>query len=197
MKQGRIFKKRGISSVQFSCSVMSGSLQPHGLQHAGFPVLHHLLGFAQIISTESMMPSNHLILSLSLPLLPSIFPSIRVFSWVGSLHQVGQSFGASASASVLPMSIQGWFPLGLTGLISLLSKGFWRVFSRTTVWKHQFFGAQASLWGNSYRYMTTGKTIALTMRTFAGKVMSLLFNTLFRLVIAFLPRSRHLLISWL
>ena len=129
---------------------MSNSLQPHGLQHAGFPVLHHLLGFAQIISTESMMPSNHLILSLSLPLLPSIFPSIRVFSWVGSLHQVGQSFGASASASVLPVDIQAWFPSGLTGFISLLSKGFSRVFSRTTVWKHQFFGVQLSLWCNSH-----------------------------------------------
>ena len=103
-----------------------------------------------------------------------------------------------ASASVLPMSIQGWFPLGLTGLISLLSKGLSGVFSSTIVWKHQFFGTQPSLWSNSHICTRLlGKTVALTIWTFVGKVMSLLFNMLSRLVIAFLPRSKHLLISWL
>ena len=110
----------------------------------------------------------------------------------------GQSIGVSASASVLPMNIQDWFPLGWTGWISLQSKGLSRVFSKTTVQKHQFFSAQLSLWSSSHiPYMTTGKTIALTRRTFVGKVMSLLFNKLSRLVITFLPRSKCLLISWL
>ena len=106
----------------------------------------------------------------------------------------GQSIGVSASISVLPMNIQDWFPLGWTGWISLQSKGLSRVFSNTTVQKHQFFGAQLQL---SHPYMTTGKTIALTRQTFVGKVMSLLFNMLSRLVITFLPRSKRLLISWL
>ena len=72
-----------------------------------------------------------------------------------------------------------------------------KFFPNTTVQKHQFFGAQLSLWSNSHPYMTTGKPIALTIKTFVNKVMSLLFNTLSRLVIAFLPKSKHLLISWL
>ena len=110
----------------------------------------------------------------------------------------GQSTEASASASVLPMNIQDWFPSGLTGLISLQSKRLSRVFSNTTVQKHQFFCTQFSLWSKSYHpYMTIRKTIALTRRTFVGKVMSLLFNILSSLVIAFLPRSKCLLISWL
>ena len=108
----------------------------------------------------------------------------------------GQSIGVSASTSVLPMIIQGWFPLGLTGLISWQSKGLSKVFSNTTVQKHQgaqlFFIVQLS-----HPYMTTGKTIALTRWTFVSKIMSLLFNMLFRLVITFLPRSKCLLISWL
>ena len=109
----------------------------------------------------------------------------------------GQSIGASALALVLPMNIQDWFHLGLTGLISLQSKRLSRVFSNTTVQKHQFFSTQPSLRSNSHPYMTTGKTVALTRQTFVGKVMSLLFNMLSRLVITYLPRSKHLLISWL
>ena len=96
------------------------------------------------------------------------------------------------------MNTQDWSPLGWTGWISLQSKGLSRVFSNTTVQKHQFFGAQFFLIVQlSYPYMTTGKTITLTRWTFVGKVMSLLFNMLSRLVITFLPRSKHLLISWL
>ena len=106
----------------------------------------------------------------------------------------GPSIGASASASVLSMNIQDWFPLGQTGWISLLSKGLSRVFSNTTVQKHQFFSVQLSLWSNSHSH---GKTIALTRWTFVGKVMSLLLNMLSRFVTAFLPKSKHLLISWL
>jgi len=115
-----------------------------------------------------------------------------------SFASSGQSIGASTSASVLPMNSQDWFPLELTGWISLQTKGLSKVFSNTTVQKHQFFQAQPSLWSNSHlHHMTTGKTIALTTWTFVGKVMSLLFNMLSRLVLAFLPRSKHLLISWL
>ena len=109
-----------------------------------------------------------------------------------------QGVGASASASILPMNIQGLFPLGLTDLISLLSKGLSRVSSHTTALKHQFFGAQPLFMVQPlHPYMTTGKTIALTRWTFAGKVMSLLFNGLSRFVITFLPKSKCLLISWL
>ena len=106
----------------------------------------------------------------------------------------GQRIGVSASASVLSMNIQDWFPLGWTGLI-LQSKGLSRVFSNTTVQKHQFFSAQLHV--PTLTYMTTGKPIALTIWIFVGKVMSLLFNMLSRLVITFLPRSKRLLISWL
>ena len=106
----------------------------------------------------------------------------------------GQSNGASAT--VLPMNIEGRLPLGLTGLISLQSKVLSRVFSNTTVQKHQFVQHSAFFMVQlSHPYMTTGKTIALTRRTFVGKVISLLFNMLSRFVIAFLPRNRSLLIS--
>ena len=112
-----------------------------------------------------------------------------------------QSIGVSASASVLPMNTQDWSPLGGTGWISLLSKRLSRVFSNTIVEKHPFFGAQLSLWSNSHIYTRLlEKTIALTRWTFVGKVMSLLFNMLSRLVTVFLAsilRSKRLLISWL
>ena len=110
----------------------------------------------------------------------------------------GQSTGASASASVLPMTIQSWFPLGLTDLISLQSNRLSRVFLQhhnskpSIIWLSAFFMVQLL-----HPYMTTGKTIALTILTFVGKVISLLFNTLSGFVIAFLPRSKRLLISWL
>ena len=106
----------------------------------------------------------------------------------------GQSIGASASASVLPMNIQDWFPLGWTGLISLQSKSLLQHHSSkaSILQRSAFFIVQLS-----YSYMTTGKTIALIRWTFFGKVMSLLFNMLSRLVIVFLPRSKCLLISWL
>ena len=98
---------------------------------------------------ELVMLSNHLILCCPLLLLPSVFPSIRVFSNESVLPIRWPRI--KASASVLPMNIQGWFPLGngLTGLSSLISKGLARIFSRTTIWKHQFFSIQ-SLWANSH-----------------------------------------------
>ena len=97
------------------------------------------------MSIESVMPSNHLILCRPLLLLPSIFPSIRVFPRSQFFASGGQSIGVSASTSVLPMNTQDWSPLGWTGWISLQSKGLPRVFSNTTVQKHQFFSAQLSL----------------------------------------------------
>ena len=104
-----------------------------------------------------------------------------------------QSIGASVSTSVLSFNILGRFPSELTGLISLLSKGLSRVFSSTTVQKHHIFSTQP--YGPTHICMPTGKTIALTLWTSVSKVMSLILNTLSRFIIAFLPRSKRLLIS--
>ena len=102
------------------------------------------------MSIELVMPSNHLILCHPLLLLLSIFPSIRVFSNESALRIRCQSIGVSASASVLPMNTQDWSPLGWAGWISLQSKGLSKVFSNTTLQKHQFFGAQLSSQSNSH-----------------------------------------------
>ena len=102
------------------------------------------------MSIELVMPSSHLILYCPLLLLPSVFPTIKVFSNESALHIGGQSIGVSASSTVLPMNTQDWSPLEWTGWISLQSKGLSRVFSNTTVQKHQFFGAQLSLQSNSH-----------------------------------------------
>ena len=107
-----------------------------------FTISHSLL---KLTSIELMMPSNHLILCCPLLFLPSIFPSIRVFSNESLLCIRWLSIEASASASVLPMNIQDWFPLGWTSWISLQFKGLSRVFSNTTVQKHPFFSTQLSL----------------------------------------------------
>ena len=104
----------------------------------------------KLISIESVMPSNHLILCLPLLLLPSIFPSIRVFSKELVLCIRWTNIGDWASASVLPMNIQDWFPLGWTVWISLQSKGLSKVFSNTTVQKPQFLSAELPLWSNSH-----------------------------------------------
>ena len=119
----------------------------------GYSVLHYLLEFAQIHVhwvSDAIQPSHSLLI-----LLPSIFPRIRVFSNESAFASGCQSIGASASASVLPMNIWDWFPLGLIGLIlkSLLSKGFSSIFSKTTIRKHQFFSAQPSLWANIKIYL--------------------------------------------
>ena len=145
----------------------------------GFPVLHHLLQFAQDhvhYVGDAIQPSH--------PLSPSPLSSFNLSQhqglsqWVSSLHQVTKSTGASVSALVLPVSIQGWFLLRLAGLISLLLKGLSGVFSNTIDQRHQFFGAWPSLRVQlSQLYMTTGKSIAVTIQTFVGRVMSLLFNT--------------------
>ena len=103
----------------------------------------------RFMSSESMMPSNHLILCRPLYSCLQSFPTSGSFSVSQFFSSGGQSIGFPASASVLPMNIQDWFPLGLTGWISLQSKGLSRVFSNTTLQKHQFFSAQLSLWSNS------------------------------------------------
>ena len=144
----------------------------------------------RIVSTEPVMPSNHLILCCPLLHLPSIFPRIRVFSNESILGiRWPKYWNFSFSKSVLLMNIQDWFSWGWTGWISLQSKGFSRVFSNTTIQKHQSFDTQLSF---PHPYITTRKTIALTGWTSVGKVMSLLFNMLSRLVITFLPRSKRL-----
>ena len=101
--------------------------------------------YVKLMSVELMMLSKHLILCCPHLLLPSVFPSIRVFSSESALCIRWPEYWSSASASVLPMNIQGWFPLRLIGLIFLLSKGLSRVLSSTPVQKHQFFGTQPSI----------------------------------------------------
>ena len=129
---------------------------------------------------------------------PQSFPASGTFPMSQMFASDNQKTTVSASTSVLPMSIQGWFPLKLTGLISLLSKRLSGIFSCTTVWKHQLFGTLPSLWFISHNHMwLLWKIIALTIQTFVGRLMSLLVNTLSRFVIAFLPRRNCLLISWL
>ena len=144
--------------------------------------------------TATLIPYNHLILCRPLLLLPSVFPSIRVFSHESALHiRWSKYWSFSFSPS---MNIQDWFPLGFTDLISLLSKGLSRVFSNTTVRKQQFM-LLGLLNGPTHLYVTTGKTIAVTIWTLAGKLMSLLFKTLSRFDIVILPRRKCLLISLL
>ena len=134
------------SWVEFSCSVMSNSLQPHGLQHARLPSSSPAPG-----ACSNSCPSSQwcppTILSSVTPFSSCLqsFPTSGSFPMSQFFASGGQSIGVSASASVLAMSIQDWFPLRLTGLISLQSKGISRVFPNTTVGKHQFFGAQLSL----------------------------------------------------
>ena len=104
----------------------------------------------KLMSIESVMPSNHFIICHLLLILPSSFPASESFPMSQLFESGGQSIGASASALVLPMNIKDWFPLGWTGWIFLQSKGLSRVFSNTTVQKHQFFGTQISLESNSH-----------------------------------------------
>ena len=162
----------------------------------GFSVLHHLPKLAQI-----HIPLSQSIISSSvIPFssCPQSFPGSGSFLMSQLCTSGGQSIGAWASASVLPVNIQDWFPLGWTGWISLQSKGLSRVFSNTTIQKASvvqcstFFMVQ-----HSHPYMTTGKTRALMMQTCVREVMSLLFNMLSRSVIAFLSRSKRVYISWL
>ena len=138
------------------------------------------------------MPSNCLIPCCPLLLLPSIFPSIRVFS-NESAHHIRWPEYWSFSFNISPSNEHPGLIFRTDWLDLLAVQGTLRVFFNTTVQKHQFFSTQPFLLSNSHPYMTTGKTIALTRWTFVGKVLSLLFNILSRFVITFLPRSKHLL----
>ena len=188
-----------LSAVQFSsvAQACANSLQPHGLQHARPPCPSPTPGVYQLLSIELVMPSNHLILCCHLLFLLQSFPASGCFPMSCLFASRGKSIGPSALASVFPMNIQGEFPLGLTGFISLQSKGLSRVYSSITIQRHQCFNAQVSLLSNSHICTWLLETTTLTVYTFVGKVMSLLFKMLSRLVIAFLPRSKHLLLLWL
>ena len=175
------------SSVQFSHSVMSDSLQPHGSQHTRPPCRSPLLEFTQTHVHWVCDASNYLILCSLLLLLPSIFPSIRIFSNESALHIQWPnywSFSFSISSSNEHPGLIS-FRMDWLDLQSHSPKA-------SILWHSAFFTVQLS-----HPYMTTGKTTSLTTRTFVGKVISLLLNMLSRLVITFLPRSKRLLISWL
>ena len=178
---------------------MSDSLTPWPVaRQASVPFTIYLSLF-KFMSIEPVMSSIYLILYCHFSCLQS-FPTSGYFPMNRQFTSGSQRIGASTLASVLPMNIQGWFPLGLIGLISLLSKGFSRVFSNTTIlWLKASFHQHSAFFmvQLSHLYMTSGKTIALTRWPIVGKVMSLLFNILSRFVIAFLPRSKGLLILWL
>ena len=138
-----------LSSVQFSLSVMSGSLRPHGLPHIRLPCPSPT---PRVYSNSySLTQWYHLTISSSVIPFPHLqsFPASGSFQMSQFFASGGQSIGLSASTSVLPMNIQDRFPLGWTGLISLLSNGLSRVFSNPTVQKHQFFSAKPSLQSNS------------------------------------------------
>ena len=168
----------------------------------GLPVHHQLLEFAQthVHRVGDAIQPSHPLLSPSPPAF-NLSQHQVLFQGVSSLHQVAKvlefqyfqfnwKYPIQYFHSVLPVNIQGWSPLGWTGWISLQSKGLSRVFSNT-VQNHQFFVTQLSLQSNSHIHTwPLEKTIGLTRWTFVGKVISLLFNILSRLVIIFLPRSK-------
>ena len=146
-----IFIFQGPLFLLFSCSVVSDSLRPHGLQHARLPSPSPSPGacsnscplswWCHPTISSSVVPFSFCLQSFS----ASGSFQMSQFFWSG-----GQSIGISASVSVLPMNNQGWCPLRWTGLISLQSKGLSRVFPNTTIQRHQFFGTQPSLWSNSH-----------------------------------------------
>ena len=158
---------------------MSDSLQPHEPQHDRPPCPSPTPGVH-----PNPCPSSqwcHAIISssvISFSSRPQSLPASGAFPMSQLFAPSGQSIGVSASASVLPMNTQDWSPLGWTVWISLQSKGLSRVFSNTTVQKHQFLLSSAFFTVQlSHPYMTTGKTVVLTRWTFVGKVMSLLFKS--------------------
>ena len=182
-------------SVAKSCPTLC---DPMDCSTPGFPVLHYLPELLKLMFIESVMPSNHLILCHSLLLLPSIIPSIRVFYNESILHIKWPKYWSFSFSISLFNEYSGlisfrtdWFDLlAVQGTLkSILQHRNSKV---SILQPSIFFIVQLS-----HPYMTTGKTIALTTWTFVLKVMSLLFKTLSRFVIAFLPRSKYLLISWL
>ena len=193
--------KRSIpfSSVQFILLVMSSFLCPHEPPHSRPPCPSR----TPRIYTNSCLLSQWCHPTISSSVIPfsscpQSFPASGSFQMSHFFISGGQSIGVSASPSVLLMNIQDWFPLGWTDWISLQSKGLSRVFSNTNSSKASILQCSAFFIVQlSHPYMTTGKTIVFIRWTFVGQEMSLLFNMPYRLVITFLPRSKHLLISWL
>ena len=183
-------------SVQFSSSVVSNSLRPHVPQDARPPCPSPTPGVHPNPYPESVMPSNHLILCHPLLPLPSIFPSIRVFSNESALcirwpKYWSFSFNISPSnehPGLISFRMDWLDLLAVQGTLNSLLQH--HSSNASVLQCSTFFTVQLS-----HPYMTTGKTIALTRRTFDDKVMSLLFNMLSRLVITFLPKSKCLLIS--
>ena len=187
--------KLSLSSVQFSRSVMSDSLRPHESQHAQASLsITNSWSSLKLMSIELVMPSSHLILCCPLLFLPPIPPSIRVFSNESTLPMRWPKYW-SFSFSIIPSKQHpgpisfrmDWLDLhAVQGTFKSLLQH--HSSKASILWCSAFFTVQLS-----HPYMTTGKTIALTSQTFVGKVMSLLLNMLSRLVITFLPRSKHLL----
>ena len=183
-------------SVQFSNSVVSNSLRPHGLHHSRLPCPSPTSRAYSLMSIASVMPSNQFILFSPLVLPPSIFPRIRVFSNESVLliwWPIYWSFSFCTSTSneysgLISFRIDRLDLLAVQGTLKSLLQHH---SSKASILQRSVFVIDQL----SHPYMTTGKTIALTRQNFVGKVMSLLFNMLSRLVIAFLPRSKRLLIS--
>ena len=180
-----------LCSVQFSRSVMSDSLRPHESQHARPPCPSPTPGVYSHSHLKSVTPSSHLILCRPLLLLPPILPSIRVFSIESTLRMRWPKYW-SFSFSIIPSKEHpGLISFRMEWLDLLVIQGTLRSLLQhhsseaSILWRSAFFTVQLS-----HPYMTTGKTIALTRRTFVSKVMSLLLNMLSRLVITFLPRSK-------
>ena len=172
----------------FSCSVMSNPVNP---RTAACRLL--CPSFAQTHDHELLMPSNHLIHCCPLLLLPSIFPSFRVFSnELAFFTSDGQNIGASASSWVLPKNTQVWFPLELTCLNSLHS-----IYSSPAVQKHQFLDAHPSLWCNSHIHIWLLENQYLLLYRPLSTKWCLCFVIRCLFVIAFLPKSKYVLISWL
>ena len=185
------------AQLLFSHSVMSDSLQPRTAARQASLSITNSWSLLKLLSIESVMPSKHLILCHPLLLLPSLFPSIRVFPNESVLRIRWPKYCSFSLSNSPSNEIQGWFPLGLTGLILLLCKGLSRLLQHCNSKASILRCSALFMVQLSHPYMTTGKTIALSIWTFVGKVMSLLFNMLSRFVIALLPRSKCLLISWL
>ena len=175
---------------------MSNSLQPHGLQHAR-PSCPSPTPIAYSNSCVLSQWCHPTISSSVIPFFSCLksFPASRSFPMSWFFASGVQSIGVSVSASVLWMNIQDWFLSGLTGWISLQSKGPSRVFSSATVQKHQFFGAQLFLWSNPHIHTWLQEKPQPWLHRHLLAAMSLLFNIVSRLIIAFLPRSKLLLIS--
>ena len=143
-----------------------------------------------------VMPSNYIIFCHPILHFPQSFSAWVFLQWVNSVHQIPKVLELHFQ-HVLQMNVQGWFPLELTRLLSLLSKVLSSIFSSITIWKHQFFGAQFSLWSNSHILHDNWKKAYFDYMNLCLQCDVSAFNMLCSFTIAFLPKSKHLLISWL